>query len=128
MERGDETYVGVGQMPLSFSVVINVFFIMPITITQLWEMSNTFGENLSVPLNPAHSLAFLIEFVNRLGVTGGGKLRFSYRFEARMEICHWHCGRLVFLLEFNDTGKFVGFLVFQQLPRLVTVVGAECTG
>ena len=30
MERGDETYVGVGLVPLSFAVVINVFFIMPI--------------------------------------------------------------------------------------------------
>jgi hypothetical protein len=46
MERGDETYVGVGLMPLSFAVVINVFFIMPITITQVREMSNTFAKNL----------------------------------------------------------------------------------
>ena len=46
MERGDETYVGVGLVPLSFSVVINVFFIMPITITQVRKMSNTFAKNL----------------------------------------------------------------------------------
>ena len=48
MERRDEIYVG--RMPLSKSVVINVLFIMPITITHLGQMSNTFAKNLRLPL------------------------------------------------------------------------------